>query len=77
MTEQIVTVAARIQAKPEKLDEVKLTLLDMAQLTHAEEGCMAFDLHPSLDDSCQFRLSEMWVNKQALDAHLEKPYISK
>ncbi len=75
MANQTVTVAARIHARAETCDDVKNELLEMVAQTHQEKGCIAFDLHQSLDDPCQFLLSEMWASRQDLDHHLEKPYI--
>jgi quinol monooxygenase YgiN len=75
MHNEQITVLASIQAKPEKQDEVKRELLKIVEQTHAEEGCIQFDLHQSINDPYEFRLSEMWISQEALDEHLKKPYI--
>ena len=75
MSEDKVTVDSRVNALPETQAEVEQTLLKLVQLTESEEGCICFDLHQSQDTPCHFRLSETWASKQALEDHLQKPYI--
>ena len=70
-----VSVAVRLRAKPESLEEVKRELLNFVPLTQQEPGCIAFDLHQSLDDPCQLRFCELWESRAALDEHLQRPYI--
>ena len=76
MTENILTVAARVQAKPEAQEQVKSELLKLVRLTHEEPGCVQFDLHQASDDACQFRINEIWASQKDLDQHLDKPYLN-
>ncbi len=75
MSEDHVTVDSRIHALPDAQAEVEQALLKLVQRTQAEEGCISFDLHQSLDDPCQFRISECWASHQSLSQHMEQPYL--
>lgn len=75
MTEQPLTVVARLQAKAEKLEEVRTTLKNLIGPTRAEPGCLSYVLHESKDDPCVFLFVETWRSRADLDAHLLKPYL--
>ena len=45
MTNQQLTIVARILAKEEKRDLVKTELVKLLDITRAEEGCINYDLH--------------------------------
>ena len=42
--------------------------------THAESGCINYDLHESQDDSGLFVFYENWASAGHLDAHLKSPH---
>ena len=48
MSNQKLTVVARILAKEDKRELVKRELLKLIESTRAEEGCINYDLHLSL-----------------------------
>ncbi len=73
MTDNQVTAVSRIHALPEVQAEVERALLKLVQQAQAEAGCIEFDLHRALDDSCQFWISECWADQEALDRHLAQP----
>ena len=75
MTEQPLTVVARLQAKSERLEEVETTLKGLIGPTRAEPGCLSYVLHQSKDDPCSFLFVETWRSQADLDAHLQKPYL--
>jgi quinol monooxygenase YgiN len=75
MTEQPLTVVARLQAKAERLKEVRTTLTSLIGPTREEPGCLSYVLHQSKDDPCCFLFVETWKSQADLDAHLQKPYL--
>jgi quinol monooxygenase YgiN len=75
MADEPVTVVARIRAKPGMDSQVLEELLKVVVPTRAEAGCINYDLHQAADDPCLFLFHENWVHKQALDEHLQKPYL--
>lgn len=70
-----VTVVAKLTARPGRENDVRRTLLNLVPLTRSEAGCLNYDLHQSQEDPRVFLFYENWVNRQALDEHLEKPYL--
>lgn len=70
-----VTVVARIKAKPGMEEKVREKLMSLVAPTRAEAGCINYDLHRSLDDTCLFLFYENWASKDDLDKHLEMPYL--
>jgi quinol monooxygenase YgiN len=75
MTNQQVTVTARIKVKPGMEEQFKQEYMPVLALTRAEEGCLNYDLHQSADDPSLFMLHENWASKEILEQHLQTPYI--
>ena len=71
-----VTVVARIKAKPGMEQKVKEELLKLLAPTHAESGCINFDMHQALQDEAQFLFHENWTSEADLREHLATPHIS-
>lgn len=69
------TVIAKIKARSGKEDLVRQALLSLVQPTHAEEGCLDYDLHESVDEKGLFYFYENWVCEKALNEHLETPHL--
>jgi len=53
-----VTVLARMKAKRGMEEKVKQELLSLVGPTHAEAGCINYDLHQSVQDKTLFMLYE-------------------
>lgn len=75
MSEQALTVLARVKAKAEKLQQVEKTLAGLIGPTRQEPGCISYTLHQSNDDPCVFVFVEVWRSQADLDEHLQKPYL--
>ena len=75
MTENKVTVLARIEAKPGMADTVKQEIMALVGPTRGETGCINYDLHQSRNDHCLFMLYENWKSVRDLETHLEMPYL--
>ena len=45
--------------------------------TLAEEGCINYDLHRSLDHKGHFRFYENWTSKELLDRHLQSAHVQR
>ena len=72
-----VTVLARFKAKKGLEEKAKQAILACVAPTRAEAGCINYDLHQSSDDPASLMLYENWISKEALDEHLEMPYLVK
>ncbi len=77
MADKKVTVLARFKAKAGMEDKLKQAIEACVAPTRAEAGCINYDLHVATGDKGLFVLYENWVSKQALDEHLEMPYLQE
>jgi quinol monooxygenase YgiN len=75
MEKGTLTVVARIKAKAGMEERVREELMALVAPTHAEPGCVNYDLHQSIDKPAEFLFHENWVSKQDLDDHLKTPHL--
>ncbi len=75
MSNNQVTVTALLKVKPGLEAQFLEEFQHIIQATHSEEGCINYDIHQSFENSSWFLLHENWVHQEALDYHLEQPYI--
>jgi quinol monooxygenase YgiN len=75
MTEQNVSVIARMKAQQGKESQVRQELAALIGPTRSEPGCISYILHESAEDQTSFMFYEHWADKKDLDEHLKKPYI--
>ncbi|MBE9007924.1 antibiotic biosynthesis monooxygenase [Fortiea sp. LEGE XX443] len=75
MSRQQVTVTARLKVKPGLEDIFKQEFEHVIALTRAEDGCINYDLHQSIEDPSSFLLHENWASQAILDLHMQQPYI--
>ena len=72
-----VTVFALVKAKPGMEETVEQELSALVGPTRAEEGCINYDLHQSLDHMGQFRFYENWTSKELLERHLQSTHVKR
>jgi quinol monooxygenase YgiN len=72
-----VTVFALVKAKPGMEETVKQELSALVGPTRAEQGCINYDLHQSLDHEGHFRFYENWTSQELLDRHLQSAHITR
>ncbi len=70
-----VVVVARIRARPEFIKEVEQACLKLVEPARSEEGCINYDLHRGADDPTLFMFHETWASREALDRHMDMPYL--
>lgn len=73
----ILTVIARIKAKPGMEKRMQQDLLGLLAPTRSETGCINFDLFIDINEPTVFMLYENWESQAALDAHFEQPYVKQ
>lgn len=56
---------------PEEAAQVKQALINRAQRSRKDAGCIEYDFSQSLEEATQLRLTEKWESAEALQAHLE------
>ena len=72
---EIVTVVARITARPGMEDRVREELRRLLAPTRAEPGCLNYDLHEAPGNPGEFMFHENWAGPAALDRHLASAHI--
>jgi quinol monooxygenase YgiN len=73
----MLTIVARIRAKPGLEVRMQQDLLSLLTPTRAESGCITFDLLQDTTDPTVFVLYENWKNQTALDNHFQQPYVKQ
>ena len=73
----VLTVIARIKAKPGMEQQMQKDLLALVTPTRSEIGNITFDLLIDINDPTGFVLYENWESQAALDAHFEQPYVKQ
>ena len=76
MDEKIILVA-RLKAKPEAVEEIKLAALKIVAASRAEGGCINYDIHQGTDDETVFVWHETWASKSALDEHFATAHFAE
>ena len=77
MSNQKLTIVARILAKEEFRDDVKAELLKLIDVTRAEEGCINYDLHQDNENPNQFLFFENWENRDLWQVHMNNPHLAE
>ncbi len=70
MAENTLRVIARINARTDKVDELRSVLTSLVDATRKEPGCMSYNLLENNDDPTDFTMVEEWESKNALEVHL-------
>jgi quinol monooxygenase YgiN len=69
------TVIAHIRAKVGQEARVQEALLGLIAPTHAEAGCINYDLHVSEEDPRQFVFYENWMGESHLEEHANSGHL--
>ena len=77
MSQDVLVVVAEGKARQGKADELRRRLQGLLGPTRAEEGCIQYDMHESLDDPGRFVFFERWTSREALDQHLKTPHLTE
>jgi quinol monooxygenase YgiN len=68
-----VVVVAVIRAKPGVEDQLEALFQELIPQVQAEDGCLLYALHRSVDDPVQWLMIERWASRQALGQHEKQP----
>lgn len=77
MSNQQLTIVAKIIAKAEKRELVKSELLKLIELTRAEEGCINYDLHQDNDNPNLFLFYENWTSRELWQKHMDNEHLAQ
>lgn len=70
-----VIVVGILRFPPDKLDVVRLPLLDLVRATRELDDCIEYNVAEDLFEPGLIRFSEEWPDMASLQAHLEAPHI--
>lgn len=77
MSNQELTIVARILAKPEKRELVKTELLKLIDITRAEKGCINYDLHQDNENENLFLFYENWESRELWQTHMNNTHLAE
>jgi quinol monooxygenase YgiN len=77
MTNQKLTIVARILAKAEKRELVKSELLKLIDITRAEKGCLNYDLHQDNENENLFLFYENWESRESWQTHMQNSHLAE
>lgn len=69
-----IIVTAILRAKEHKQIDLKQELLKILPYSLAEEGCLEYRLHESIEDENTFVFYEVWENENAFQSHIQSPH---
>lgn len=76
MSNQKLTIVARILAKAKKRELVKSELLKLIDVTRTEEGCINYDLHQDNENPNFFLFYENWENRDLWQKHMGNAHLA-
>lgn len=71
------TIIAKLKAKPGSEDRLYEACRKLVAPTRAEEGCINYDMHRSIEDSGLVMFYENWETKPLWERHMESPHLSE
>ena len=69
-----VTVVAKVTAKSDAIEAVKIALIKMLAPTRQEEGCIEYRLHQDNDNPAVFVFYENWKSPACLERHMNSQH---
>ena len=68
---------ARMTAKGGQTDALKAELQKLIEPTHAEPGCIRYEMWQNRENPAEFTFVEEWADDAALDAHFQTPHMQE
>ncbi|MDN5743736.1 MAG: antibiotic biosynthesis monooxygenase [Nocardioidaceae bacterium] len=72
-----VNVVATIPLDPARAAEAVPALSELAAASAKDEGCLRYDVFPSVSVPGTFVTIEEWRSQEDLDAHMAQPHVAK
>ncbi|RWB01820.1 MAG: antibiotic biosynthesis monooxygenase [Mesorhizobium sp.] len=69
-------IIGTIRLPPNKLEEAKPAMERMVSGSRAESGCIQYSYAQDVFDAGLIRVTEVWSDRAALDAHFASPHIA-
>ncbi len=75
MQKKQVTLIVRLKAKKGMGMRLEQAAVNLIPLTRSEPGCIKYNFHSHPQEAESFLFYENWINQEALDKHLQMPYL--
>lgn len=72
----MIVVLAELDFAPADAQQAAAALTQLAQGTRREPGCLEYAIALDLDEPGRLRLSELWSDRAALDAHFKTAHMA-
>ncbi|WP_298319125.1 putative quinol monooxygenase [uncultured Aquimarina sp.] len=76
MSNQKLTIVAKILAKPEKRELVRSELVKLIDITKKEKGCINYDLHQDNENKNLFLFYENWESRDLWQTHMNNTHLA-
>ena len=76
MAEQL-TIIAKLKAKSGAEEQLFEECRKLVAPTLAEEGCINYDMHRSVEDPGLIMFYENWTNRPLWERHMESPHLQE
>lgn len=70
------TIIATLKAKPGLEEQLFRELRALVEPTHAEKGCLTYEMHRSHEDPGLIMFTESWASRPDWDAHMQSPHLT-
>ena len=71
------TVIAKLKAKSGYEEQLYELLRGLVEPTRAEEGCINYDMHRSVEEPGTFMFYENWESRPLWERHMGSPHVQK
>ncbi|MGX5839723.1 putative quinol monooxygenase [Mesorhizobium sp. ArgA1] len=72
----MLVIIGTIRLPPERLDEARPAMQRMISGSRAEPGCLDYSYAQDVLDAGLIHVTEVWSDREALDAHFRSPHIA-
>ena len=74
MSEDRIRVVARVNVRPDKLDDTLSAFDDLVAATREEAGCVTYEVLRNVEDAHEMTFVEEWASAEALNEHFATPH---
>ena len=71
------TIIAKLKAKSGYEEQLYELLRGLLEPTRAEEGCINYDMHRSVEEPGLFMFYENWESRPLWERHMESPHVQE
>jgi quinol monooxygenase YgiN len=72
----MLVIIGTVRLPPDKLDQARPTMAKMVSASRAEPGCLQYSYAQDVLVAGLIRVTEVWSDRAALDAHFRSPHIA-